>query len=288
MSSLDHPPHSAELKVSFPAEHVLQLTLNRPKALNAMTPQMEADINNILNWFDNEESLWFVRMLYIAAVIITGEGRAFCAGADLKAWNEKQSSGQANEQEMLAGSVHGFGSISRRSKTSKPIIAAVNGGTYGGGLEMLLNCDIVIASEEAQFALPEVKRGVLAAQGVIPRIAKIAGHQLASELLLLGRPISAAEAQTRFRFVNQIVPASKVLPTAVEWAKQIVANSPDAVQCTKRGLILAGQHGNFEQATLALAWSPEARRLYNSANIKEGLKAFSEKRKPSWSNPAKL
>ncbi|TFK56825.1 enoyl-CoA hydratase/carnithine racemase [Heliocybe sulcata] len=275
-----HPPVSDQLKVSFPAEHVLQLTFNRPKSLNAMTPTMEADIKNIMSWFDEEPSLW--------VVIITGEGRAFCAGADLKAWGQRQSTGDRGEQEMLASSIHGFGSLSRRSKSPKPIIAAVNGSAYGGGVEMLLNCDITIASEDAQFALPEVKRGVAAAQGVIPRIAKVAGHQLAAELLLLGRTISATEAQNRFRFINQVVPASKVLPTALEWAKQIVANSPDAVQCTKRGLVLSGQHGSFEQATVALAWSPEAKRLYNSDNIKEGLTAFAEKRKPAWSNPAKL
>ncbi|KZT30978.1 ClpP crotonase [Neolentinus lepideus HHB14362 ss-1] len=280
MTSLDHPRVSDQLSVSFPVEHVLQLTFNRPAALNAMTPTMEEDIKNVMNWFDEEPSLW--------VVIITGAGRAFCAGADLKAWNQRQSTGDRNEQEMLASSIHGFGSLSRRSKSPKPIIAAVNGSAYGGGVEMLLNCDIIIASEDAQFALPEVKRGVAAAQGVIPRIAKVAGHQLASELLLLGRTISATEAQTRFRFINQIVPAAKVLPTAVECAKQIVANSPDSVQCTKRGLVLSGQHGSFEQATVALAWSAEAKRLYNSENIREGLKAFSEKRKAAWGNPAKL
>lgn len=80
-------------------------------------------------------------------------------------WHQNQQGGQSNEQEQVASSVHGFGSISRRSTSSKPLIAAVNGGAYGGGVEMLLNCDLVIASEEAEFALPEVKRGVVAAQG---------------------------------------------------------------------------------------------------------------------------
>ncbi|KDQ62905.1 hypothetical protein JAAARDRAFT_168207 [Jaapia argillacea MUCL 33604] len=277
---LKPPTHSSEIEVSFPAEHVFQLTLNRPKSLNAMTPQMEADINNLLNWFDEEQSLW--------VVIITGAGRLFCAGADLKAWSNRQQGGQSNEQEGIVTSPHGFGAVSRRSVSSKPMIAAANGGAYGGGVEMLLNCDLVITGDDAQFALPEVKRGVIASQGVIPRLAKVAGHQLASEMLLLGRTITAREALDRFHFINCVVPKSAVLATAVEWAQQIVQNSPDAVQCTKRGLILAGQHGNIEQAVIAHAWSPESKREYKGANIKEGLKAFSEKRKPVWTNPAKL
>lgn len=277
---VDQPAHSDEVVINFPVEHVLVIVMNRQASLNAMTPQMETDIKNCLNWFDGEPSLW--------VAIITGTGRAFCAGADLKAWNTKQQGGQSDEQERIASSPHGFGSISRRV-SSKPILAAVNGGAFGGGVEMVMNCDLVIASDEAVFALPEVKRGVIAAQGVIPRLRAVAGHQLASEMLLLGRTISAAEAQQRFGFVNAVVPKERVLQTAIEWATQIAANSPDAVQSTKRGLILAAQHGDVERAVIAHAWSAESRRAYKGDNIKEGLKAFSEhKRKPNWSNPAKL
>lgn len=93
-------------------------------------------------------------------ISVTLMGAASC-----RRWHQNQQGGQSNEQEQVASSVHGFGSISRRSTSSKPLIAAVNGGAYGGGVEMLLNCDLVIASEEAEFALPEVKRGVVAAQG---------------------------------------------------------------------------------------------------------------------------
>lgn len=123
-------------------------------------------------------------LLLSRVVIVTGEGRIFCAGADLKAyvwsiafmqllttyhfthirWNNDQQSGITREQEYVAANVHGFGSISRR-QSNKPIIAAVVGGAYGGGMEMVLNCDLVIASEDAKFALPEVKRGVVAIQG---------------------------------------------------------------------------------------------------------------------------
>ncbi|KAF5384861.1 hypothetical protein D9615_000921 [Tricholomella constricta] len=277
-SALQPPVHSEELKVEFPAEHVLLLTFNRPKSLNAMTPRMTNDLQNVLDWFEAEPQLW--------VAIVTGAGRIFCAGADLKAWNNDQQQDKTDEQERIAADVHGFGSLSRRQST-KPIIAAVHGGAYGGGMEILLNCDIVVVSEGAKFALPEVKRGVVAIQGGIPRIAQIAGHQLASELLLLGRTIDAAEAQKRFGFVNQIVPPSKVLPAALAVAKQIISNSPDAVQSTKEGLLMS-QQLNFHQTLLANVGSAASTRVYKGENIKEGLKAFSEKRAPLWKNPAKL
>ncbi|KAF8079327.1 enoyl-CoA hydratase/carnithine racemase [Lyophyllum atratum] len=277
-TALRPPAHSQELKVDFPAEHVLLLTFNRPKSLNAMTPRMTEDLRNVLDWFENEPALW--------VVIVTGAGRVFCAGADLKAWNNDQQQDKTDEQERIAADVHGFGSLSRRQST-KPIIAAVSGGAYGGGMEILLNCDIVVAGEGTKFALPEVKRGVVAIQGGIPRLAQISGHQLASELLLLGRTIDAAEAQTRFRFVNQVVPPSKVLSAALGVAKTIISNSPDSVQSTKEGLLIS-QRLNFHDTLLSHVASPVSTRVYKGENIKEGLKAFAEKRSAAWKNPAKL
>lgn len=190
------PAHSDELQISFPENHVLLLTLNRPKSLNAMTPQMSDDLGRALDWFENEPSLWYCLVLdagctsshffHRRVVIVTGAGRIFCAGADLKAlvrfhsvelspvahrdaspsgrWNKNQQAGSSKEQEGLEGDPYGFGSISRR-QSNKPFIAAVNGGAFGGGTEIVLNCDIVVASHDAKFALPEVKRGVVAAQG---------------------------------------------------------------------------------------------------------------------------
>jgi len=273
---------SNQTKISFPSQHVLLVSFNRPEALNAMTPDMEGDITRLMSWFDNEPELW--------VVIITGNGRIFCAGADLKAWATREHvSGQVtNDQEGVIANVYGFGSISRRRTSSKPIIAAVNGGAYGGGMEMLLNCDIVIADEKALFAMPEVKRGVVAALGGIPRLSRVAGHQLASEMLLLGRPVTAMEARDRFRFVNEIAPLSSLLETAISYARRIVENSPDAVQATKHALVTSIHEGGVEEAYLKHAWSSESRQAYLGSNIKEGLMAFSEKRKPVWSNPAKL
>ncbi|KAF5312114.1 hypothetical protein D9619_002431 [Psilocybe cf. subviscida] len=144
---------------------------------------------------------------------------------------------------------------------------------------MLLNCDLVVADEKAVFALPEVKRGVVAVQGGIPRLAHAAGHQRAAEMLLLGKNVSAAEARDRFGFVNILAPADSVLPTALSLAQQIIANSPDAVQSTKQALLLSQGMGHNEVVHRHV-WSDTSRRVYKGRNIKEGLKAFSEVRSP--------
>ncbi|KAH9837336.1 enoyl-CoA hydratase/carnithine racemase [Rhodofomes roseus] len=280
MGALQPPEHSDEIKVSFPQDHVMLLTLNRPKALNAVSPTMKEAIERVLDWFDNETSLW--------VVIINGEGRIFCAGADLIAWNKRQGSQDADDGTEVIADKHGFAGISRRSTSGKPIIAAVHGGAYGGGTELVLNCDLVVASDDAVFALPEVKRGVVAIAGGMPRLARIAGHQLASEMLLLGKPIKASEAAGRFGFVNKVVPKSELLPSALAWAAEIVTNSPDSVQSTKRALLLTNQHAHVEDVVTAHVRSKESKRHFAGDNIKEGLRAFSERRKPAWTSPAKL
>ncbi|QRV94526.1 enoyl-CoA hydratase/isomerase family protein [Ceratobasidium sp. AG-Ba] len=272
----DPPAYGPHLLLSFPEKHILQLTFNRPKALNAMTTELRNDIEKVMNWFESENSLW--------VAIITGTGRAFCAGMDLKNWLENQNSGERREAEIMAKDTTGFASLARR-RCIKPIIAAVNGIAMGGGVEILLNCDLVVASRDAKLGLPEVKRGVVAAAGGIPRLQRIAGHQLASELLLTGRTISAEEAHTRYRFVTNVVPPSQVLSTAIMLAKEIIANSPDAVWSTKKALLEGQQHASLEDAVIRHNMSEESKRVYQGDNIREGLLAFKEKRKPKWANP---
>ncbi|KAJ7754487.1 enoyl-CoA hydratase/carnithine racemase [Mycena metata] len=268
------PSVSEEVLVSFPKDHVLLLTLHRPKSLNALTPQMTEDLRRVLNWFEDEPSLW--------VVVITGSGRAFCAGADLKAWNRDEQNGKPMSPETILSNIHGFASISRR-ESIKPFIAAVNGSSFGGGTELILNCDLVVASKDASFGLPEVKRGVIAIQGGIPRLSRIAGHQLASEMLLLGKPVTADDARNRFGFVNVVVPTSDVLSAALDLASQIVANSPDSVQSTKKALLLAQKHSNEETVSAHVRGPETLGNLYGD-NIKEGLRAFNEKRTPVWQN----
>ncbi|KAJ7064898.1 enoyl-CoA hydratase/carnithine racemase [Mycena amicta] len=274
MPEFTPPKVSAEIIVEFPKPHVLLVTFNRPKSLNAFTPQMLEDLRQLLNWFEDEPELW--------VVVFTGAGRIFSAGADLKAWDRNEQTGKRQHSDSILTEIHGFGSVSRRV-SKKPFIAAVNGSTYGGGTEFIINCDLVVASKDATFALPEVKRGVVAIQGAIPRLSRIAGHQLASEMLLLGDPIKADDARNRFGFVNVVVPTADVLPTALDLAEKITANSPDSIQSTKTGLLLAQNHPT--EVTVALQTrSQEHQGQMLGDNVKEGLRAFNEKRPPAWKN----
>lgn len=273
---------SDQIQASHAGPHVLLILLNRPEAMNAMSKEMEESLTLLLNWFQGNDDYW--------VAVLSGNGKIFCAGADLVEWLKRDYAGLGtqvtSDQERLISMSHGFGSLSRRYTLNKPIIAAVNGGAFGGGTEMVLNCDIVIAEENAKFALPEVKRGVIAAAGGIPRLLRVSGYQLAAEMLLLGRNVSAVEARDRFRFVNEVVPRGKAIEAAIAWALKICENSPDAVQATKNGLILGLLRGNIEEAYASHAWGEASKKTWVGENIKEGLRAFSEKRKPDWGNPS--
>ena len=175
----------------------------------------------------------------------------------------------------------GFGALSRRAGR-KPVIAAVNGICFGGGCEMIVNCDLVVAAQKATFALPEVKRGVVAAAGALPRIIRTIGRQRAMEMALTGRTVPAEEAR-EWGLVNKVVgdEEGEVVKAAVEYAKMIAENSPDAVIVTREGIKLGWEGLGADEATRwALdLWQP---RLAAGENMKEGVLAFVEKRKPKW------
>ncbi|KAG8844162.1 hypothetical protein FRB96_003269 [Tulasnella sp. 330] len=275
------PAYSEEnILVSFPVDHVLLITLNRKTTMNAMTAGLAGDLSRVMDWVETETSIW--------AVIITGSGRAFCAGMDLVAWQRDQAAGKntniSNASISVADGNNGIGGLSQRC-SKKPLIAAVNGFAIGGGLEIVLNCDLVISSKDAKFGYPEASRGVTVSSGGLPRLMKTAGHQLAAEILMTGRLISAQEACDRFRFVNAVVPPKDVLPTAVQWAKTITASSPDAIQSNKRGILATLELGGVEEARLNHVKSQETVALFQGENVLEGLKSFTEKRKPIWVNP---
>jgi len=208
--------------------------------------------------------------------IITGTGRAFCAGADLKEWNNQSTAGRARP---MAPS--GFGAISRRTGR-KPIIAAVNGICFGGGCEIITNCDLVVACSKATFALPEVKRGVVAIAGALPRIVRTIGRPRAMEMALTGRTVPAEEAR-EWGLVNKVVgdKEGEVVDVAIEYAKMIAENSPDAVIISREGIKMGWEGVGAEEGSRLLIenWYP---RLNAGENIKEGLRAFVEKRKPKW------
>ena len=212
-------------------------------------------------------------------------GRAFCAGADLQEWNTQNSRGGRGKMDMPPS---GFGALSRRAG-KKPIIAAVNGLAYGGGMEICTNLDMVIAAESATFALPEVKRGVVAIAGALPRIVRTIGRQRAMEMALTGRTVSAVEAHS-WGLVNAVVedaPAESsvmdrpVTRKALEYTKMITGNSPDAVIVSRQGIRMGWEGIGAEDGTRLLmeGWG---KRLSEGENMREGLRASVEKRMPKW------
>lgn len=175
----------------------------------------------------------------------------------------------------------GFGGLSNRTG-KKPIIAAVNGLCLGGGMEMVINCDIVVASSNARFGLPEVKVGVIAVAGALPRLVRTVGKQRAAEMALLGRNRYSAEQMERWGVVNFVVQGEKALvEEAVKLAEEIAANSPDAVLTSKEGLRLGWEGLGPEKATAVLEMGMY-RKLEKGENMREGVASFVEKRKPVW------
>ncbi|KAI9372192.1 ClpP/crotonase-like domain-containing protein [Aspergillus egyptiacus] len=275
------PPTSQVFTLSFPTPHILLVTINREKRMNAINTQGHKDGFAIWNWFDDEPSL--------RVGIITGAGtKAFSAGADLL---EQLDIRNSTDSAAAAGDAssdttrrlpmpNGFGGISQR-KGKKPVIAAVNGLALGGGFEICLNCDMVISSPTAQFSLPEVQRGLYAGAGGLSRIVRTVGMPVATELALTGRRITAPEAK-QLRLVNHISESpEKVLSDAIALAEKIADVSPDAVIVSRYGLREAWETGSVEQASRTVA-ELYGSRLMKGENLRRGLEAFAEKRKPVW------
>lgn len=198
---------------------VATLTLNRPEAMNAMNAELGEQLRAGLDRIENDPE--------IRVGIITGNGRAFCAGADLKERAVGGDSGRGWHD------VAGF--VQRQPDagwTAKPIIAAINGFALAGGLELALRCDILIASENAQFGLPEIKHGFFAGGGGPPRLPRAIPRALAMEMLLTGEPIDAVTA-LRAGLVSRVVPPEQLLPIARMIAGQIASHNPIAVRATR-------------------------------------------------------
>ncbi|KAJ5288880.1 ClpP/crotonase [Penicillium angulare] len=267
MSLRSGPLHYDHFDVSFPHERVVQVTLNRPEKLNSINKETSSQVARIWELFDQDESLW--------VGIITGNGRAFCTGADLGEWNKMVEEGVVNDM-----SPPGLAGLPRRSG-KKPIIAAVNGICMGGGFEMVANCDLVIAAESAVFSLPEVKRGIVAVAGCLPRLTRTIGLQRTMHLVLTGQTVPARTLY-EWGLVTQLVDTN-VAQAALQLATEICKNSPDALIVGRLGVRLSWEAGSAEDAvtTLAEQWYP---RLYAGANFAEGIRAFVEKRSPNWIN----
>ncbi|UXA05735.1 crotonase/enoyl-CoA hydratase family protein [Mycobacterium sp. SMC-2] len=247
--------------------NVMVITINRPEARNAINGAVSIGVGDALEAAQQDPE--------VRAVVITGAGdKSFCAGADLKAISRRENIYHPDHPEWgFAGYVHHF--------IDKPTIAAVNGTALGGGTELALASDLVVADERAKFGLPEVKRGLIAAAGGVFRIVQQLPRKVAMELLLTGEPMTASDA-LEWGLLNQVVDEGTVLEAALALAARVTVNAPLSVQASKRiayGVddgVIADEEAGWARTT------NEMRALIRSEDAKEGPLAFAEKREPVW------
>jgi crotonobetainyl-CoA hydratase len=247
--------------------HVLIVTLNRPEARNAVNGELTQGLGDALEEAENDTG--------IRVVVLTGAGDlSFCAGADLKAISRGESLNPVGTEAWgFAGMV--------QHPISKPVIAAVNGNALGGGTELVLASDLAVASETANFGLPEVKRGLIAAAGGVIRLPAQLPQKLAMQMILTGDPIDAATAK-QWGLINEVVAQSDVLTTAVALAQKIALNAPLSVQESKK-VALGLRDGAYAGETEGWKDSDAAMmRVFSSEDAMEGPIAFAEKREPQW------
>ncbi|HEX7852245.1 MAG TPA: enoyl-CoA hydratase-related protein [Sphingobium sp.] len=239
------------------------VTINRPEVYNALNAEAHDELEAIFDAFAADDGQW--------VAIITGAGqKAFCAGHDLK----QQAAGGG-----LTNPPTGFAGLTSRFDLDKPVIAAVNGVAMGGGFELALACDIVVASQNAAFALPETRVGIAALGGGIQRLPREIGLKRAMGMLLTGRRVSATEGLA-LGFVNEVV-ADDLLGAARRWALEILASSPMSIRATKEA-VRWGLAAPVEQAIVE-QWSyPAMTAMLASEDYVEGPVAFTEKRAPRW------
>ncbi|KXS21879.1 short chain enoyl-CoA hydratase [Gonapodya prolifera JEL478] len=258
--------------ISIPRPHVLLVTMNRPANLNAFDVGLHDDMSAIWDLYEKDDNLW--------CAVLTGAGRAFSAGNDLVEMSTKPP-----HLTKKKGN-NGFGGLTDRTSLNKPIIAAVNGIAMGGGMETAIACDIIIASDQARFALPEVKVGLSAMAGGTANLHRLLGYHNAMALILTGRQFTAQEAK-EYRLVQEVVPHSKLVERALQIAEEITANSPDGVRASK-AQARRGREVGWVQANLDAMKLPETVAMATGENAKEGPLAFAQKRKPAWKPLNKL
>jgi len=244
-------------------EAVAVLTLNRPKALNALSDSLMTELTAKLKECEADAG--------IRAMVITGQGKAFAAGADIKEMSSRETYAAVNEIDMLA---HWSGVSSIR----KPIIAAVNGFALGGGCELAMSCDILLAGESAQFGQPEILLGTIPGVGGTQRLTRAVGKSKAMEWVLTGDRLKAAEAE-RAGLVSRVVPDDQLLDEAVKLGAKIAKMSAPvaamAKDCVNKSQELALHEGlAYERRMFHATWALEDR--------KEGMRAFSAKEKATW------
>jgi len=243
---------------------VTTITLDRPEVMNAISPEMQAHLQAAFDAFAADPSQHLA--------VVTGAGdRAFCAGSDLKA------------TERPPYPKNGYGGIAERFDLSKPIIAAVNGLALGGGFEIALACDIVIAADTASFGLPEPRVGAMALGGGIHRLVRQIGLKPAMGMLLACQRIDAHEAHA-LGIVNEVVPLDQLHAATGRWVDEILKAAPTAVRATKEAALRGLEEPTLGAAIRAQSNYPQWIAHMSSPNAKEGRQAFVEKRPPRWTD----
>ena len=238
------------------------IRLNRPKALNALNRTLMQELVQALRAFDADPA--------IGAMVITGNERAFAAGADIKEMADATPVAMLNQEYIEL--------FDRIREIKKPIIAAVAGYALGGGFELAMTCDMIVAAETAKFGQPEINLGIIPGAGGTQRLTRTVGKYLAMEIVLNDRKLSAEEA-ARFGLVNRVVPVERYLDEALELAQQIAARAPVAVRIAKEAVNKALE----TSLTEGLAYERRVfYLLFSTEDQKEGMQAFIEKRKPHW------
>jgi crotonobetainyl-CoA hydratase len=244
-----------------PRGYTLLITLNRPGVLNAVDGAITRELGAALQLLEDSPQF--------RVGVITGAGRAFCSGLDLKAVAAGASIEATRDPRW------GFAGMTAR-QLAKPLVAAVNGDAIGGGFEIALACDIIVSSSSARFALPEVRRGLFAAGGGVSRLVQQLPEKVALELMLTGRLADAHEL-LRWGVVHSTVPLERVVADALSLASQIAENAPLAVRATKR---LATAARTLSPAEVAALSDAETAVVFPSRDAREGMEAFRERRKP--------
>lgn len=245
---------------------VLHVTIDRQDRRNALSSSASHELGAVFDEFERDPACR-------VAVLTGAGGRAFCAGADLK------EPGRAGPDGAVPSS--GFGGLTNRFNRTKPVIAAVNGAAMGGGFELALACDLVIAVDHATFGLPEARVGLAALSGGIQRLINEIGPTRARGMLLTGRHLSARDG-LRFGFVNEVVAAIDLADTVNAWCDEVIACSPASIQTT---LAIANAFdGRSVEDSMNDMWSMNAvQELYSGPDAREGTAAFAERRTPTWS-----
>lgn len=248
-------------------DHLTIVTLNRPESMNAISPPVSAEMSAAFNEFADDPNAW--------VCIITGAGeRAFTAGNDLKYQAQHGGEAVARETANVKG---GFAGITFRFDCFKPFIAAVNGFALGGGFEVALACDIIIAAEHATFGLPEPRVGMIAGAMGVHRLPRQIPYHLAMGMILSSKRLTAREAM-QYGLVNEVVPMADLLTTAEKWAAEIMQGAPLAIQASKEAALKGLAYSLDEVPRLF----PIQEAMYSSEDFIEGPRAFAEKRPPQW------